>query len=293
MFHICTRFFSRSRARKGLITLMEAWEAFPPSSYLRSDGLTSHTGLSSSVFSPTARNADRGIYGQNTPQFVLDHLGWDRILRETIKREKKNSTLCPRGLFSNQCFTKEEWPNNPRKLWINMKGHRIELSDSITQRFTSFVFPKESVTDPSILITFATQLNEVRRGVFLPEKPHGQQSLAGNSPWGHRVRHDWATDHNGQHQPQVSAGRMLNLIKPTGSKRNQRNQSRNQSYNSTVVLVSLYKGAGEAAAFPVNLSFLYQIPWEKSHVDICWPGYKLSSHLNIRIFVREKSHILF
>ena len=43
---------------------------------------------------------------------------------------------------------------------------------------------------------------------------------------------------------EASAGRMLNLIKSTGS----RNQSRNQNYSFTVVIVSLYKGAGEAAA---------------------------------------------
>ena len=29
--------------------------------------------------------------------------------------------------------------------------------------------------------------------VFLPGKSHGQKSLAGYSPWGHRVRHDLAT----------------------------------------------------------------------------------------------------
>ena len=29
--------------------------------------------------------------------------------------------------------------------------------------------------------------------VFLPGGSHGQRSLAGYSPWGHKVRHDWAT----------------------------------------------------------------------------------------------------
>ena len=29
--------------------------------------------------------------------------------------------------------------------------------------------------------------------VFLPGKSHGQRSLVGYSPWGCRVRHDWAT----------------------------------------------------------------------------------------------------
>ena len=28
------------------------------------------------------------------------------------------------------------------------------------------------------------------------ENPHGQRSLADYSPWGHRVRHDWATKHS-------------------------------------------------------------------------------------------------
>ena len=31
--------------------------------------------------------------------------------------------------------------------------------------------------------------------VFLPEKSHGQRSLEGYSPWGHKVGHDWATTH--------------------------------------------------------------------------------------------------
>ena len=30
---------------------------------------------------------------------------------------------------------------------------------------------------------------------FLPGKSHGQRSLVGYSPWGHRVRHNWATEH--------------------------------------------------------------------------------------------------
>ena len=30
--------------------------------------------------------------------------------------------------------------------------------------------------------------------VFLPEKPHGQRSLAGYSPWGRNVRHDLVTE---------------------------------------------------------------------------------------------------
>ena len=31
--------------------------------------------------------------------------------------------------------------------------------------------------------------------VFLPEKSHGQRSLEGYSPWGHKVGHDSATKH--------------------------------------------------------------------------------------------------
>ena len=34
--------------------------------------------------------------------------------------------------------------------------------------------------------------NPMDRGT-LPRKSHGQRSLEGYSPWGHRVRHDWAT----------------------------------------------------------------------------------------------------
>ena len=31
--------------------------------------------------------------------------------------------------------------------------------------------------------------------VFLPGKAHGQKNLAGSSPQGHRVRHDWVSTH--------------------------------------------------------------------------------------------------
>ena len=31
--------------------------------------------------------------------------------------------------------------------------------------------------------------------IFLPGKSHGQRSLAGYSPWGHRIRHDCAWTH--------------------------------------------------------------------------------------------------
>ena len=30
--------------------------------------------------------------------------------------------------------------------------------------------------------------------VFLPGEYHGQRSLVGYSPWGHRIRHDWVTN---------------------------------------------------------------------------------------------------
>ena len=33
--------------------------------------------------------------------------------------------------------------------------------------------------------------------VFLPGESHGQRSLAGYRPWGHRVRHNWVTEHTG------------------------------------------------------------------------------------------------
>ena len=34
---------------------------------------------------------------------------------------------------------------------------------------------------------------------FCLENPHGQRSLAGHSPWGHRVRRDRATKHVAAH----------------------------------------------------------------------------------------------
>ena len=39
--------------------------------------------------------------------------------------------------------------------------------------------------------------------VFLPGESHGQRSLVGYSPWGHRELHDWVTKHNtAQHRKQ-------------------------------------------------------------------------------------------
>ena len=35
--------------------------------------------------------------------------------------------------------------------------------------------------------------------VFLPGKSHGQRSLVGYSPWGHRIRHDWAQHTHASH----------------------------------------------------------------------------------------------
>ena len=35
--------------------------------------------------------------------------------------------------------------------------------------------------------------------IFSPGKSHGQKSLAGYRPWGHRVRHDWVTAHTRKH----------------------------------------------------------------------------------------------
>ena len=36
--------------------------------------------------------------------------------------------------------------------------------------------------------------------VFLPRKSHGQRSLVGYSPWGHRVWHHWATEYSTAHR---------------------------------------------------------------------------------------------
>ena len=50
----------------------------------------------------------------------------------------------------------------------------------------NLVSPKGPLVDKEM----ATQSS-----VFLPGKSRGQGSLAGCSPWGHRVRHDLATEH--------------------------------------------------------------------------------------------------
>ena len=37
--------------------------------------------------------------------------------------------------------------------------------------------------------------------VFFPGESHGQRSLAGYSPQDHRIRHDWVTELNSEHEP--------------------------------------------------------------------------------------------
>ena len=39
----------------------------------------------------------------------------------------------------------------------------------------------------------AGQEDPLENPIFLPEKSHGQGSLVGYNPWGHRVRHDLAS----------------------------------------------------------------------------------------------------
>ena len=41
--------------------------------------------------------------------------------------------------------------------------------------------------------------------VFLPEKSHGQRSLAGCSPRGHKVRHDWSSSAHHKHPVTMAA----------------------------------------------------------------------------------------
>ena len=37
------------------------------------------------------------------------------------------------------------------------------------------------------------------------DNPHGQRGLVGYSPWGHRVRHDWATKHSAAIEPSTAS----------------------------------------------------------------------------------------
>ena len=55
--------------------------------------------------------------------------------------------------------------------------------------------------------------------VFLPGESHGQRSLVGYSPWGHRVGHDWATDPPHHSQPHSHRSRRLPIVLHPGSHR--------------------------------------------------------------------------
>ena len=50
--------------------------------------------------------------------------------------------------------------------------------------------------DPGLSLGLEDLLEKGWQGtpVFLPGESHGQRSLESYSPWGHRVRHNWATD---------------------------------------------------------------------------------------------------
>lgn len=56
------QFFACSHSRKSLISLMEAWDAFPPRGYLHSDGLIPQTGFFSFVPSSTIKHEDEEAY---------------------------------------------------------------------------------------------------------------------------------------------------------------------------------------------------------------------------------------
>ena len=60
--------------------------------------------------------------------------------------------------------------------------------------------------------------------VFLPGEPHGQRSLEGYSPWGHRVRQDWTHTHVINHRILniVSCALQEDLILPLWCKRLER-----------------------------------------------------------------------
>ena len=47
--------------------------------------------------------------------------------------------------------------------------------------------------------------------VFLAGESHGQRSLAGYSPWGCRVRHDWVTKHTHTEENEESRGILLEI----------------------------------------------------------------------------------
>ena len=56
--------------------------------------------------------------------------------------------------------------------------------------------------------------------VFLPEKSHGQRSLAGYSPWNHkRVREDLATEQQQKCSIMLMESSLIIVREPTGSRK--------------------------------------------------------------------------
>ena len=81
---------------------------------------------------------------------------------------------------------------------LTIRGGKAGLSHHLTFSFSHQLLSTTLTLTPEHIFLFSWKWQPTP--VFLPGKSHGQKSLRGYSPWGHkRVRHDWATKQ--QHGP--------------------------------------------------------------------------------------------
>ena len=83
--------------------------------------------------------------------------------------------------------------------------------------------------------------------VFLPGKFHGQRNLAGYSPWGHRVGHDWVSTHNGIRQTINRSERKSHWGFPSGS--DSKESACNAGYPGSILGSRRSPGEGNGNSF--------------------------------------------
>ena len=96
------------------------------------------------------------------------------------------------------------------------------------------------------------------------ENPHGQTSLLGYSPWGHRVRHDWVTKHKTQH---IWQGAIASLLKPRLASNSQAVKT---SHQQSMLSLSAIQTQGKEFCQKVSISNTgYQITDIKTRTAVC------------------------
>ena len=88
------------------------------------------------------------------------------------------------------CLMRRQWHPTPVLLPGKSHGRRGLVGCSPWHRKESDTTERFHFTHFTLFILYHWRRKWEPTPVFLPGQPHGQSSLAGHGPWGHRVRHD-------------------------------------------------------------------------------------------------------